>query len=205
MRLNNARQLGLTLVELLVAMLITAVISLAGYQALRAAAQTGESLAQYSDEVQALQRFMALSGDDLRNHIARDITTEYSTVEASISSGFNDRYIIEITRGGIYQPPTSSASSLARVAYRLEGDTVYRDLWWQLDRVDSEPSQSIPLLKGVIDFSVDFLVVQNGRVEHFDRWGVERNEGGAFSAPNAVELTLNHERHAEVKQLVIIN
>jgi len=204
MKSTRSGQSGLTLVELLVAMLITAVISVAGYQALRASAQTGESLAAYSDDIQALQRFMAISGDDLRSHVARDITTEYSTIEASIASGFNDDYLLEITRGGIYQPPTSNVSGLARVAYRLDGDVLYRDLWWHLDRVNSEPSQSIALLEGVRSFSAEFLVVQNGRVERFERWGVERSDDGGFAPPNAVEITIDHITHSEVKQLVII-
>lgn len=193
---------GITLIELLVALMITAFIGVAAFQSIRGSSEAGEQVRQVSEQVGQMQQLLAMMRDDLANYQPRDIVNDYGVPEASIQGGYQAGTLVEITRGGVYRSDKQFASSLARVGYRLEGEQLWRDQWWQVDRVSDDTKQSQPLIDGVQGVTIVFLARQSGRVTEYERWGTEQLESGVFAAPIAVRITIEHEQFGEVTQLV---
>ncbi len=196
---------GLTLVELLVAILITALIALAAFQAIKTSGDAGEQVARVSSEMAAAQQAIQLLGDDFQHYVPRDILNEFGVQEASIQGGYDAVKIVELTRNGVYRSDRQYQSGLARVAYRLVDDELWRDQWWQIDRVDEEPKQSVKLLEDVSQFEILYFERQSGRVNEYERWGTETDEQGAFLAPLAVEIRLTQATIGEVKRIVLLS
>jgi general secretion pathway protein J len=198
-------QRGLTLVEVLVALVITSLMAMIGYQSLVAAANSSESVGEAADQLVAYQLTMSALEDDISEFRARGITDNYGEQRAAIEGGIDREVLLELSRGGRYRSPRQLATSLERVRYRIEDGTLWRDSWYQLDRVLAEPSTERELLTGIEEIEFNFLVNQNGRIVPYDAW--DSNVAGRLNIdrPEAIEVTILTAALGEVKLLVNLN
>ncbi|WP_298636207.1 type II secretion system minor pseudopilin GspJ [uncultured Umboniibacter sp.] len=198
-------QHGLTLVEVLVALVITSLMAMIGYQSLVAAANSSESVGEAADQLVAYQLTMSALEDDISEFRARGITDNYGEQRAAIEGGIDREVLLELSRGGRYRSPRQLATSLERVRYRIADGTLWRDSWYQLDRVLAEPSTERELLTGIEEIEFNFLVNQNGRIVPYDAW--DSNVAGRLNIdrPEAIEVTILTAALGEVKLLVNLN
>ncbi|RMA81324.1 type II secretion system minor pseudopilin GspJ [Umboniibacter marinipuniceus] len=203
--LANPRQRGLTLVEVLVALVITSLMAMIGYQSLVAAANSSEGVGEAADSLVAYQLTMSALEDDISEFRARPITDNYGEQRAAIEGGIDREVLLEISRGGRYRSPRQLATSLERVRYRLDDGTLWRESWYQLDRVLAEPTTQRELLSGIEEIEVTFLVTQNGRIVPYDAW--DSNVAGRLNLtrPEAIEIKILTADLGEVKVLVNLN
>ena len=154
---ERSQQSGFTLVEVLVALSITAFVSVIAYTSLSSVISGVEAMRESTRRTYELNRAMMILSRDFSEFIARPIRDEFDDVEYPIEGGPAARFMLSLTRAGWHNPNRHPRSNLQRVNYRLEDDGLWRDAYTILDRAgDSEP-QTVLLLEGVEYLELAFL------------------------------------------------
>ncbi len=135
---------GFTLLEVLVAMSIFALLSIMAYAGLDSVLTTRRVLEENMDRLSEVQKSILFISRDLTQIVDRGIRDEYGDYKPALSaSSLNvglDTPIIEFTRSGYSNPLGAKRSHLQRAAYHLKDNVLYRDSWQVLDRAqDSRP------------------------------------------------------------------
>lgn len=203
---------GFTLLELMVAISIFAILGIGAYRLL-----SGEILAQarlqaHSSELQHWQRGLRILQRDLLQVTARPIRTAYDDREAALL-GSSDQ--ITFTRGGWSNPLGRPRSLLQRVRYRLgstiaaqeAGDnpspSLLRDYWQVLDQAQDTKPQTQVLLTGITALELRYLDREG---EWQQEWPLPDYTGITTAAsdqlPAAVEMRLVSATQGEVVRLL---
>jgi len=196
---------GFTLLEVLVAVAITALIGVGIWQVMSGVIKARTSVDRVSDQFQRLQRAMLLIERDVTQVVNRPIRGPYGDKRFALTTE-GDNYFLRLTRQGWRNPLGDPRSQLQRVAYSLEGDTLHRWQWQVLDRAqDSQPIDQ-KLLGQVTSVKVRFLDRQGKWV---DQWppqiaGQEPPKPETASLPKALELTLEHKRFGKISRVWIL-
>lgn len=154
---SSPEQRGFTLLELLVAMAIFAVISGLTFQGLREMAVSRERLAQEGERLAALQGALAIMARDFEQGCDRRIRDEYGNWRPALLGGEHEPDLVEMSRGGFRNPTGRPRSSMQRIAYRLTDHTLIRRTWPVLDRVANTEPASQSLLSGVTAVKIEFM------------------------------------------------
>lgn len=114
-------QSGFTLMEVLVAISIFALIGVASYRVLNSVMQTDERLAVRSERMRAVNRAFWLMQQDIEQLVKRDVRDNSGVVlENNYLRVQNDNEIpLQLTRGGRANPLGLPRSSMQRVAYSI--------------------------------------------------------------------------------------
>lgn len=196
-------QTGFTLVELLVAITIFAVLSAMAYGGLRSVISSEEAIAVQNQRLEALQKTMLFLGRDFAQLVPRGIRDEYGDQQPPLRSQSNGLAQLELTRGGWRNPARQMRSTLQRIGYALEGGSLVRYSWYVLDRApDSRPTRLL-LMDGVTGAQWRYLDEQG-------RWGDSWPplNGAAASAnkvPRAVEVTLSLDGMGTIRRLFAVD
>jgi general secretion pathway protein J len=184
------RQRGFTLVEVLVAVAIAAVVAVMGFEAMQGALKGRERLNVHAARLQSVQSMMRTFVQDLSQLSARPVR---EPLGADFQPAVDGGTEFNFTRGGWMNPVGVERSTLQRVRYVLRDGRLYREHWQVLD-AQLEP-QPIPrlLLDGVLNFKVRYM--DEGRAWQ-DIWPPAAQAGGQPTLrelgrrPLAVELTV---------------
>jgi general secretion pathway protein J len=154
-------QHGFTLIELLVALVILALLSVAGYRGLDAVMQARERVSVEARKWQHLAFFFARMGQDVAQAVPRPVRDEDGvTIRAAwignaVAVGENDAELI-FTRAGI---PDQDAALQApqRIGYRLEQGAIVMLRWPALDSAQRVKPVRYTVLEGVREFKLRYL------------------------------------------------
>ncbi len=196
------RQRAFTLIEVLVAMAVFAVLAGFAYSTLGQTLLSAEILNERMDRLQALQRTMRLLTDDLQQLAPRPIRDELGdNLRPALDTGFQSGFALELTRSGWSNPIVLPRSTQQRAAYRIEDGELIRFHWYTLDRTLSNEPVSVTLLDGVEGLQFRFLVDSN---DYTEQWPPLNLPGavGARQRPRAVEVTLLLEEEGEIRRLI---
>ena len=200
--MRRLSQKAFTLIEVLVAMAIFAIMSALAYGTLSQTLLSAEILSDRMDRLQALQRTMRLLTDDLYQLAPRPVRDELGeNFGPALTTGFQSGFAIEMTRSGWNNPMILPRSTLQRAAYRLEDDELVRYHWTVLDRTLSNEPVSVVLLDGVESIQFRFFEADG---EDTDQWPPPSQTGQAYVRyrPRAVEIILRLEDEGEITRLV---
>jgi general secretion pathway protein J len=159
MRLANPHspESGFTLVEVLIAMAITAFVSVLSYQTLSTALAGIESARTESERLHEINRAFTVLSRDVRQMTNRPVRDEFGQMASAVSGGELARDPLRLTRSGWHNSTGAPRSTLQRVAYRLEEDKLLRLSYSVLDRTTAiEPTETV-LIDGVEVFELRFL------------------------------------------------
>lgn len=148
---------GFTLVEVLIALAITAFISAIAYTSLSTALQAVESTRVTAERTYEINRAWMIISRDLRQFVARPVRDEFGLVEPAMVGGAAARFPLSFTRTGWHNPNGLPRSSLQRVNYRVEDGALWRDAYPVLDRAPDSSPQQARLLEGVEVLELVFL------------------------------------------------
>lgn len=194
-------QTGFTLLELLVAISIFALLSVIAYSGLNSVLNARQTLDENMDRLAEIQRTNLFMGSDLRQILDRGIRDEYGDQQNPlISNELNydiTGRLIELTHSGYPNPLGTSRSNLQRVAYRIEENTLYRMSWTELDRNPESLPYEVALCTEVSQLSFRFL---DSTQEWHEQWPPEESAGAA-ALPRAVEFILELEDWGEIRRL----
>jgi len=108
---------GFTLLELLVALTVFAVISVMAYSGLNTVITARLQIKQQAEQLANLQQIFIKLGRDIEQIVQRPIRNQYGDEESHIKGTLQQ---IEFTRSGWRNPAQQNRSSLQRVAYHLQ-------------------------------------------------------------------------------------
>ena len=200
MYLNNiclrSRKDGFTLLELLVALLIFAILAVMAYGGLRVVLESQKRTAAEMMRLGELQIFFAIMERDVEQMIDRDIRDAYGDEQASLVGDINT---LEFTRSGWRNPAGFARSNMQRVAYALDEEEVIRYGWRVLDRSqESTPIEKV-LLDKVNEFDIRYLDQQ---MQWQPQWPVlSANSTAIPGLPRAVEITVDVEGWGRITRL----
>jgi general secretion pathway protein J len=150
-----AQQRGFTLLEIVVALAIFAVLSVMAYSGLDQVLRARDATDRTMDRLSELQLAWSLIGRDLEQAATRGIRDGFGDPQAPMNVAGDN--LIELTRGGWPNPLRRPRGHLQRVAYHLDGEVLQRLSWNVLDRAqDSEPRVA-ELLTGVTGVELRFM------------------------------------------------
>ncbi len=133
MRRSRYTQAGFTLLEILVAMAVFAVMAGMAYAGLRTVLDTRQATETRADTLAQWQRFVYILNDDLVQALPRSVRDEMGSEQAAFAGG-NDDKLLTLTRGVADWSGQSAHAHVQRVEYRRESDGIYRQVWQVLDR-----------------------------------------------------------------------
>ena len=148
---------GFTLLEMLVAVAIFAILAVVAHSGLNSVLLTQARVEESARALTELQQAYRWLQRDLEQVVARPVRDELGGEQLALQAGSRYGVMLALTRGGWRNPAGQDRSTLMRVAYRLDDETLVRHQWLVLDRAqDSEPLDR-ELLEGVESLELRWL------------------------------------------------
>jgi len=181
---------GFTLVEVLVAMAITAFVAVAGYTSLTAVISGVDSLREESRRLNDINRTFQILGKDLHQLVNRSVYDEFGSRRSAFEGGELAPQMLSFTRAGWHNTVGLPRSTLQRVAYYLDEDQFVRATWPVLDTTGAIEPNELVLLSGVESIDVRLLTgldqLEVDRNSQIDRRYWQENWVPDLSRPDAL-------------------
>jgi general secretion pathway protein J len=184
---TGAGSRGFTLLELLVAMFIAAIIFAMGYGTINQAVKNRAGLQEHQRKLLELQTavrtmeqdFVQLAQRPIRDPVggtyqpalvanATSTTSSSGSLGSSSSSTLSSngrQPLVALTRAGWTNPTGLQRSSLQRVAYYFQDGTLRREYWTVLDPTQASTPVRRELMTHLKSVSLRFLDVQAGQAQ----------------------------------------
>jgi general secretion pathway protein J len=213
-----------TLIELMVALFIAAVMFAIGYGAIKQALRSHESLKDEQAHLLELQTavrvmeqdFLQLAPRPVRQPVGDEpaqpaLAANASGIQSALSSSSSTTTgappIVAFTRAGWANPKGLQRTGLQRVAYFLENGTLRREHWSVLDPTLASTTTRRDLLRHVKAVTIRYMDVNH---QWQDQWPPATNttlvgqpqEAMLRLRPLAVEITLETEDWGKVVRIV---
>jgi general secretion pathway protein J len=212
-KLPRNRFCGVTLIELLVALLIFGIFSVLAYAGLMRLLDSRARLADEQRVWQTLSQVFSRISDDVAHARSRTVRDASGfTLPAFVGRPFDPRALaepsLEMTRGGELNYGKGVQSDLRRVAYRLKEGRLVRLTWPVLDRGPVTAPLEAPLLDGVETFELRYQGASGAAPDKGgggappDTWPPA---GRIDDLPRAVEVTLAVKGVGSFKRLFVVN
>ena len=209
------RNAGFTLVEVLIAMAITAFVAVVGYTSLTTVIVGVDSLRQESRRLEELNRAFQVLGRDLRQFVDRSVYDEFGSRLSSMEGGELASQSLSFTRAGWHNSVGLPRSALQRVAYYIDEEKLIRASWPVLDRTGAVEPVEVVVLNGVETFEGRFLgsldMLEVTRDSQVDRRFWQENWIADVSQPDtlveppiAVEVRLFAQQWGELERLYVL-
>lgn len=194
------RQRGLTLIELLIATAVFAMVGVMVYGALFSVLDSREATDRQAQRLAAVQYAVMRLADDLRQVVDRPVRSQVPAEGAPLFTPTDGMRVLTLTRGGRPNPADQLRSSLARVHWVLdEDDRLLRATQAHADVLPGQEPRRRVLLENVEAVEIRFL--DRGSRWH-QRWPTGDTGAGAMQLPWAVEFTLVLADWGEIVRLI---
>lgn len=199
------KHVGFTLLELLVALFVSAVMFTIGYAGIAAAARNRATVQEAQQSLSDMQRAVRVISTDLSQINPRPIRDELGrSVAGAIIVAPGTPSPIAFTRGGRPALAHHARGSLQRIEYLVENATLVRISWQMLDRAQGSAASRRVLMRGVRGLRFRFL---DERGEWREDWPptMTTNSGDRAllrSRPRAIEVTLVTESQGEIRRVI---
>ncbi len=184
-------QSGFTLLELLVALAIFALLSVMAYAGLSTVLNTNTILDSNMQRLTEIQQSVTLISRDIRQTINRAIRDTYGDPKLPLIGAAPLDTLgtpkIELTRHGYANPLGVKRSFLQRVAYQVEEETLYRHSWRVLDQAQDSEADKLAICNEVKSLELRYLDQEDAWHE---QWPPNDTDYQGITLPKAVEVSL---------------
>ncbi|MEX2476003.1 type II secretion system minor pseudopilin GspJ [Marinobacter sp.] len=194
-------QKGFTLMEVLIAVTITAVIGLGVWQVISSVVLSRDRVNEAADAFDQVQRTMLLLERDLTQLVNRPVRDMYGDFQPALTSR-EDEFELILTRQGWRNPLGTRRSSLQRAGWEYTGEELRRRHWLTVDQAQEDNSRDLLVLPDVTSFEVRFL---DSDRNWSDGWPTEEAMANLspgsrpeIPMPIGIEITLEHEQFGEL-------
>jgi general secretion pathway protein J len=190
---RDAKQAGFTLLEVLIAISIVALLALIGYRAVAALSESESRLSTEASRWRGLDLFFARLEADLREAVprtARNGSVREPAWLATVDAAGNGA--LEFSRAGP-EFAIDPGSAGQRLGYRLRNGTVEVLYWGGYDRPAGSEPAAYALLSGVTQFRLSYLTA-TGR--WIDSWPL----AGDADLPRAARVALTLASGEEIER-----
>lgn len=190
---------GFTLLEVLVAIAILALVAVGSFQLLAGTVSTRDRGLAHEKNLQALQKAEMLIQRDLLQAVARSVRDEFGDVQAGFY--LPQENVMEFTRRGWRNPLQEARSDMVRLRYSVVSGQLIRERWPALDRARASVPEKTVLLDDIENFHIQ--VFANGT------WGNAwplltqiQNDKKSIPLPEAVEIRFTRQPWGEIRRVI---
>jgi general secretion pathway protein J len=152
------RHSGFTLVEILVACVIAAILAAMAFTAMSEAMSNRERIRAAQARLVALQFTIRSLVQDFSQLAPRPVRVPIGEgYDAAVEADRGELSRVVLTRSGWTNPAGLSRSGLQRVRYEVREGVLYRDYWLTLDAQNEPLPVQRPLLDQIDGFSLRFM------------------------------------------------
>lgn len=198
--MDAKRTRGFTLMEVLVALFVVAIIAVASFRGLSAVMQARDTVTQETRRWQGLMYLFSRMEHDIAQAIPRPVrgptgVTEPEWIGHDVPVSPSDAQLILTRAGGL--DAQGAQVGPQRVGYRLEQHTLYLLHWTALDQPPDAKPQRYPLLQDVKEFHLRY---QDDHGTWSEQWPMPGRTGGI---PMAVEVKIALEGEQPITRLFL--
>jgi general secretion pathway protein J len=192
---------GFTLLELVVAMAVFAIMAAIASSGLNNVLIARQLTETHSEQLHQLQLAMSWFARDIEQIVNRGVRSEYGEMLPPVVGNDFEGYLLELTRGGWRNPANQPRSHLQRVAYAVRDEQLVRAYWRVLDRAeDSKPFENV-LLDGVKAVEIRYLAADD---EWRTSWPELSTTGNVNPEvmPRAIEVNVDTRQFGKITRLM---
>jgi general secretion pathway protein J len=195
------RVAGFTLMEVLIAVAITAIIGLGVWQVIHGVVTSRDRVNELAEQFDGLEKTMLFLERDITQVVNRPARDLYGDFQPALTTR-DDGFALMLTRQGWRNPLGLRRSNLQRVGWEYTGDELRRRYWPNVDQGQEDNSEDVLLLDQVTSFKLRFLDEQGN---WHDDWPLNEDLASAdpgarpdFPLPKGIEITLEHKRFGKL-------
>jgi general secretion pathway protein J len=189
---------GFTLLEILIALAIFAVIAVIVVVGLRTVINTNQRVNEVDDRLRQILMATTIMRRDISQMIDRPITDSSGSKVGSLYIPNTSTF--QFTRAGYTNPMGMlNRSSLQRVEYTLKNHKIIRTVWSTLDRTSDTKKQAVVLLTGVKSLYLSY-VDPTGKV--IDSWSTKIKQNEIF--PRAISMEIKLKKMGQLTLIIPI-
>ncbi|UTW07394.1 type II secretion system minor pseudopilin GspJ [Pseudomonas benzenivorans] len=195
------RSRGFTLLELLIAIAIFALLGLGTYRMLDSVLRTDSATRAHEQQLRELVRAMAAFERDVLQVVARPVRDPFGDARPALLGEEVGGAAVELSRAGWRNPLGRVRAGVQRVRWQLSGEQWQRRYWNVLDQAQDSQPQVQQALHGVMRLQLRY---QDGLGAWHDSWPPPggRGDEALVVLPQALELVLEHRRYGELRRLL---
>jgi len=195
---SHVSQQGFTLLELLIASTIMAIMAIMAYGGLANVIDNSRTSEQALKRLQQIQQCISVINRDISQILPREVRDEFGNKQPYLGSGKNPDYLLEFTRGGRVNPANLLRSTLLRVAYQFEDEKLIRLQWPQLDNAPGVETKETILIDDVENVTLRFI---DDSAKSQEEWPPLNASTDNRASISAIEIVIQLKDWGEIRRL----